>query len=257
MQRIGQRAVLGVAVVGLWFGATGCSTKLKQCTTDLAACKKTPTGQVARTGQTACYDTIGAAVACSGSGQDGELQKGLPRAYVDNGDGTVTDLNTGLMWEKKSDDGGIHDMDNAYTWADAFSGFIAALNSGAGFADHTDWRLPNIKELQSLGLSRPCFNPPVAPAFDTNCVPGCTVTTCSCAATAAGPFYFWSSTSYGPAPNEAWHAFFWCGPSTDHRPKTHAFAVPAVRGPWLLRSGRSTPAPGVRLTARHYFPLRP
>jgi hypothetical protein len=33
-----------------------------------------------------------------------------PLVYMDNGDGTITDVNTGLMWEKKSQDGGVHDV---------------------------------------------------------------------------------------------------------------------------------------------------
>jgi hypothetical protein len=37
--------------------------------------------------------------------------------YEDNGNGTVTDHLTSLTWEKKSDDGGIHDKDNSYTWS--------------------------------------------------------------------------------------------------------------------------------------------
>jgi hypothetical protein len=37
--------------------------------------------------------------------------------FVDNGDGTVTDTRTGLMWEQKTDDGSIHDKDNVYTWS--------------------------------------------------------------------------------------------------------------------------------------------
>ncbi|HYD49712.1 MAG TPA: hypothetical protein VEB21_15255 [Terriglobales bacterium] len=37
--------------------------------------------------------------------------------YIDNGDGTVSDLNTGLVWEKKDDLSGIHDKDNGYSWA--------------------------------------------------------------------------------------------------------------------------------------------
>jgi hypothetical protein len=36
---------------------------------------------------------------------------------VDNGDGTVTDNETGLMWEQKTDDGGIHDATNRYSWS--------------------------------------------------------------------------------------------------------------------------------------------
>jgi hypothetical protein len=67
------------------------------------------------TGQTTCYDSAGTVIACAGTGQDGDIQAGATLRYQDNGDGTVTDKNTGLVWEKKSDDGGIHDMDNLYS----------------------------------------------------------------------------------------------------------------------------------------------
>ena len=88
-----------------------------------------------------------------GTGSDGDLQKGAARSFTDNGDGTITDNMTGLMWEKKSDDGTIHDKDNTYTWGLTSSPytmngtmvttFLAALNGGGGFAGHTDWRIPN------------------------------------------------------------------------------------------------------------------
>src|SRR5919198_2193305 len=42
-------------------------------------------------------------------------------AYVDNGDGTITDSNTGLVWEKKSADGTIHEKDMTYIWSNAFA----------------------------------------------------------------------------------------------------------------------------------------
>jgi hypothetical protein len=145
-------------------------------------------------------------VGCAGSGQDGELQRGLARVYVDNGDGTITDTQTGLMWEKLCDDGGLHDKDATYTWADAFAVKIAGLNAGGGFAGHTDWRLPNVKELQSLanfGASAPA----VSAAFTTACVPDCTVTTCSC--TRSGNH--WSATSYLGAPGFAWILDFTAG----------------------------------------------
>ena len=87
--------------------------------------------QPLKTGQTQCWDTTDSYIACAGTGQDGELQKGLARAYIDNGDGTITDTQTGLMWEKLRDDGSIHDKDNSYTWANAFAVKIAALNAAA------------------------------------------------------------------------------------------------------------------------------
>ena len=48
------------------------------------------------------------------------------------------------------------------------------------FAAHDDWRLPNVRELQSI-LDYQTTSPAVASAFNDNCSPGCPVTTCSCA----------------------------------------------------------------------------
>ena len=56
---------------------------------------------VPRTGQSTCYDTRGALIKCPGTGQDGDKLAGVappvPR-FVDNGNGTVTDKLTGLIW---------------------------------------------------------------------------------------------------------------------------------------------------------------
>lgn len=58
--------------------------------------------------------------------------------FRDNGNGTVTDRATGLMWQK-SDSGKGMDWQAALAYAE-----------GLTLAGHTDWRLPNAKELQSL-----------------------------------------------------------------------------------------------------------
>jgi len=116
--------------------------------------------------------------------------------FVDNGDGTVTDTQTGLMWEKKNDvpvpPGSIHDKDNLYTWSaasgtstdgSAFVNLISVLNgltssdgttiSGC-FANHCDWRLPTVAELQSLLLApypcatHPCIDPIFGPTQPTS-----------------------------------------------------------------------------------------
>lgn len=134
---------------------------------------------VAKTGQTQCWNVNGSVIPCAGTGQDGELQRGVAPVFTDNGDGTITDNRTLLMWEKLSADMSIHDRFNLYSWENAFALKVAALNSAGGFAGHRDWRVPNRNELASLvdlaaGLGMPG-------AFDTGCTPGCTVLVCSCA----------------------------------------------------------------------------
>jgi len=81
-------------------------------------------------------------------GQDAQLQLGCPQEgrYVDNGDGTVSDLCTGLMWQKETAVP-LPDSERApaVQWDDAL-----AYAEGLEFAGWDDWRLPNIFELFSL-----------------------------------------------------------------------------------------------------------
>jgi hypothetical protein len=188
------------------------------------------------TGQTTAY----------GTGSDGDLQKGASQSFTDNGDGTITDNRTGLMWEKKSDDGTIHDKDNTYKWcqdtspADFFcdtagdpmdgtivTTFLAALNGGGGFAGHTDWRVPNRNELQSI-LNLENENPAVGSAFNTGCVAACTVTTCSCTGSMA--IIYWSSTTQRDIPRNAWLVAFDVGYVSAASKTTDGIGVRAVRG---------------------------
>jgi len=79
-------------------------------------------------------------------------------SLVENGDGTVTDTSTGLVWEKKCNcRGTVHDFEATYFWSgdgrhETIWDWLRALNTegGTGFAGHSDWRIPNVKELVSL-----------------------------------------------------------------------------------------------------------
>lgn len=175
--------------------------------------------------QTICYDTVGTVIECAGTGQDGESQKGVARSFTDNLDGTVTDNKTALMWEKLDDNNaaGIHDMDNTYTWTDAVSVKIASLNSGI-FAGHSDWRLPNVRELQTL-LDFSAFNPSTFGAFHSGCAPGCTAGACSCTASNL----YWTSTTARDSLTGAWYLGFNVG-ETNGNSKGVALHVRAVRG---------------------------
>jgi len=94
------------------------------------------------TGQAACYDEsdVIPAPAPEGRfyGQDATYTGTQPR-YQDNGDATITDLNTGLMWQKTPE------LENKATFTEAVMG-ASSLRMGG----HDDWRLPTVKELYSL-----------------------------------------------------------------------------------------------------------
>ena len=87
---------------------------------------------VVDTGQTVCYSVD------PDAGEDAQYS-GRRAAYRDNGDGTVTDLNTGLMW--------TNDPGGKLTFSQALAGARECRVGG-----HKDWRLPSIKELYSLIL---------------------------------------------------------------------------------------------------------
>ncbi len=82
-------------------------------------------------------------------GQDATYRRNWP-SYTNNGDGTISDKVTGLMWQQSFDhngDGRINVYDKL-----TYEELLKLLESGVEFAGYTDWRLPTIKEIYSLIL---------------------------------------------------------------------------------------------------------
>lgn len=199
-------------------GLSSCPSALASCQSDLATCLAgcTEDGKPLVTEQY-CH------VLFCPDGEDSETTTGLPRSYHDNGNGTISDLQTGLMWEKLSDDGTIHDKDDTYVWSDAFATKIAALNTPPCFATHCDWRLPNANEALSIA-SYDAASSGVATAFNAGCVAGCDISACSC--TGDG---YWTSTSRIIDLPSAW-MFYAVDGGLFFEQKTALWGVRAVRG---------------------------
>jgi len=153
--------------------------------------------------------------------------------YTDNGDQTVTDNLSGLVWEKKDDLGGDHDKDNVYTWSTGapwaengtvFTSFLSTVNGGGGFAGANGWRLPTLAELQTIVLDFACTGgaectcpsfPCVDPALDAS-------------NTQASDY--WSSTTNASNPAYAWDVYFYDGYYDYCYYKNATVFVRAVRG---------------------------
>ena len=104
--------------------------------------------------------------------------------FHDNGDGTITDRATGLMWSK-TDNGKGMSWQHALAW-------VHNMNAER-FLGHDDWRLPNVKELQSIvDYTR---SPDTSQSAAIDPVFNCTTITNE-AHQADWPFY-WTSTTHG------------------------------------------------------------
>lgn len=153
---------------------------------------------IPKTGQTVEYQ----------SGDDGTYEKGYPKSgarFVDNGDGTITDKATGLMWAKDGNGAGCN---NGATIA---WGAAITFAEGLTFAGYSDWRLPNIKELQSI-VDYGTSNPAIDSSF-TNTQSGT----------------YWSSTTSAVTTVVAWYVYFGSG-LVDLDVKSNPYYVRPVRG---------------------------
>jgi hypothetical protein len=164
--------------------------------------EQVPGGGVLKTGQTTSF----------APGDDGFYQAGTPvpsPRFTDNGDGTVTDNLTGLIWLKNAN------CFEGRTWLDALSDANGLHSGECGLTDGSErgfWRLPNLNELTSL-LDLGTFSPALA---------------------AGHPFMnvastYWASTTFAINTFSAWFVNFTDG-GVGSNDKTSSNFVTAVRG---------------------------
>lgn len=146
-----------------------------------------------------------------------------PKSFKDNGNETISDEKTGLMWEKKTTAVGSganlsdpRDVDNTYTWEYAMGDWIDRMNGrlitnvgDGGFAGYSDWRVPTMAELQTIVLNNP---PRVDAMFGAN-----------------APAPYWSASRRGLGPAIPWYVFFG-GDIPISVGQPFSFHVRAVRG---------------------------
>ena len=147
----------------------------------------------------------------------------LSAAYSDNGDGTVTDLTTALVWMRCSvgqtwTGSDCSGSSSTYIWDDA-----NLLTGTVTFAGNSDWRLPNMRELQTI-VDRAKFGP----ATDSVAFPSTASST------------YWSATAYLGVSTSAWYVNFGGG-DVHGADKSSALQVRLVRAgqtPGLLDAAR-------------------
>ncbi len=163
---------------------------------------------VLATGQKGCWNISGQEIPCENTGQDGEYQAGVkwpnPR-FLHKGE-VVEDRLTGLFWTRNADISG-----GMVSWPEAFK-IVRELNSKelGGFSD---WRLPNINELESLvDCSK---HSPAVP--EDSCFKNVRE-------------FYWSSTTSIYDPPWAWALYMFKGATGVGLKRLRNFYVWAVRG---------------------------
>jgi len=127
------------------------------------------------TGQTTVYEV----------GDNGTHQTGVARSYTDNGDGTVTDNYSGLVWQKcsvgQNNDSSCSGTATGMNWQDA--GNYCSSSSLAG----KSWRLPTVNELVDL-VDYGKYNPAIDTIFMSGLI---------------NHSVYWSSNTFLPFPDFA------------------------------------------------------
>jgi hypothetical protein len=141
-----------------------------------------------------------------------------PPSQSSNGDGTVSDNNTGLMWQQADDN-------QAYNWYKASGTYHKRYNRNTSdvcgsltLGGYTDWRLPAIKELESIvhyGKSGPSIDSSAFSNTKSNC--------------------YWSADSYAANPTSGWVVSFDSGQITQNTKESNCYAR-CVRGEFDLNA---------------------
>ncbi len=190
--------------------------------------------RVGETGQKTCYDAAGTVIACASTGQDGDIQPGVawpnPR-FVDNTDGTVTDMLTGLVWLKDASCADLAgtDVEGLADWTTALTAAQALADGTCGLTDISvagDWRLPSRFELESL-LDLEYISPALSNAAGTAQWAEGDVFAGVQSGVPSG--YYWSSVSYVSPPSYAWLVRLYDG-YVDGIGKADTYYVWPVRG---------------------------
>ena len=158
---------------------------------------------IPKTGQTVSYAT----------GDDGNIQAGTtwhsPR-FTDNGNQTVTDNLTGLMWTKNAN------LPNSTKTCQEALDYVASLNS-TNYLGFNDWRLPNVNELESFAnTGKSNISTWLYTQGFTNIQPS----------------FYWSSSTYAVSTNSAWEVNMVYG-------HVYYFYKDSTSYVWPVRSGES------------------
>jgi len=156
--------------------------------------------------------------ACTAGGPNAAIPESTPTsAFVDNGDGTVTHNLTGLTWAKCADGKSGASCDVGFLqsvgWQNALARVVAA--NAANYLGHSDWRMPNIKELESI-----VENCGLNPAINKVVFPGVAQDLSS---------QYWSSTLDVQTAGKVWYVLFGEG-ATSTNFGGSPFALRLVRG---------------------------